>query len=211
MAGEKISTIRTAVFCLILNGILVAFFVESGRIFGGPPTAGVVIAVGAVLTLILWLLISFAGGGGAVEAPKAAARPSPAPPSPAKPSPEPAIQMLAALQREGRLIDFLQEDISSYEDGQIGAAVRNIHSGCRAALQEHLDLQPVFREQEGSAVTIPAGFDSRAVRLTGNVAGNPPFRGILRHRGWQAERVRLPQMAEDKNRWILAPAEVEIE
>ena len=46
------------------------------------------------------------------------------------PSPLPAVQILAALQREGRLIDFLEEDLSAYEDAQIGAAVRNIHQGC---------------------------------------------------------------------------------
>jgi hypothetical protein len=119
--------------------------------------------------------------------------------------------MLAALQREGRLIDFLQEEITSYEDGQIGAAVRNIHAGCKEALKEYLEIKPVFQESEGATITVPPGFDARAIRLTGNVTGNPPFRGILRHRGWKVDRIRLPQAAEQIVHSILAPAEVEIE
>ena len=119
--------------------------------------------------------------------------------------------MLAALQREGRLIDFLQEDLGADEDSQIGAAVRSIHTGCREILKEHMDIKPVFEEKEGSSVTIPAGFDTTAIRLTGNVSGNPPFRGTLRHRGWKVERIQLPQSQGQKDRRILAPAEVEIE
>ena len=41
------------------------------------------------------------------------------------------IHLFAVLQREGRLLDFLQEDLSLYEDGQIGAAVRSIHENCK--------------------------------------------------------------------------------
>src|SRR5207253_6846543 len=36
-----------------------------------------------------------------------------------------AVQLLAILQREGRLLDFLQEDVDGYADAQIGAAVRD--------------------------------------------------------------------------------------
>ena len=49
-----------------------------------------------------------------------------APPPPAE-SCDRAVQMLALLQRDGRLIDFLAENISPYPDVQLGAAVRNIH------------------------------------------------------------------------------------
>ena len=79
------------------------------------------------------------------------------------------------------------------------------------ALADCLELQPVFEETEGLEVTVTAGFSPRAVRLTGNVAGDPPFRGTLRHRGWRAVRVQLPEpAAEAKKEWIIAPAEVEI-
>ena len=126
-------------------------------------------------------------------------------------SPQAAVQMLAVLQREGRLIDFFQEDLSLYDDTQIGAAVRSIHEGCKGAIKEYVDLEPIYSETEGVEITVPEGFDSRAVRLTGNVSGNPPFKGILRHRGWQVRRVTLPlPTTEQKKDWILAPAEVEI-
>jgi hypothetical protein len=74
-----------------------------------------------------------------------------------------------------------------------------------------MEIKSIFQEKEGTVVTVPSGFDVRAIRLTGNVTGNPPFRGILRHRGWQVERIRLPQGTQQKNQWILAPAEIEIE
>ncbi len=132
----------------------------------------------------------------------------------AKPSPVAAVQILSALQREGRLIDFIQEDLDIYEDAQIGAAVRSIHEGCRKAISEHLELKPVYeQEEEGAEVTVKPGFDARAVRLTGNVAGDPPFRGVLRHRGWRVVRLELPSQVTEQNEtnWVLAPAEVEIE
>lgn len=207
MGGRQTWTIWSFLFCFIGNGILIAFFLAANSVLGEVATA-VKAAVGGVLTLILWLLVFSLGRGLVRQVPMETA---PSTVSEGKPSPEAAVQMLAALQREGRLIDFLQEDLSSYEDSQIGAAVRNIHTGCKEALKEHMEIRPVMVEKEGAAVTVPPGFDARAIRLTGNVTGEPPFRGILRHRGWQVERIRLPQSGEQKNHWILAPAEVEIE
>ena len=130
---------------------------------------------------------------------------------PAQPSPAPAVQILSILQRQGRFIDFIQEDIRPYDDAQIGAAVRNIHEECRKALTECMELKSVFQEEEGEPVTIRANFDTHAIRLTGNVKGDPPFKGILRHKGWQVVGVNLPQQVDTREKnWILAPAEVEI-
>ena len=207
MGERQTWTIWSFLFCFIGNGFLIAFFLASNSILGDVATS-VKAAVGGVLTLILWLLVFSLGRRLPRQGPIETALSKV---SEGRPSPEAAVQMLAALQREGRLIDFLQEDLSSYEDSQIGAAVRNIHTGCKEALKEHMEIGPVLVEKEGAAVTIPPGFDARAIRLTGNVTGNPPFRGILRHRGWQAEHIRLPQSGEQKKQWILAPAEVEIE
>lgn len=130
-------------------------------------------------------------------------------------SPRSAVQLLSILQREGRFIDFLQEDLSLYDDAQIGAAVRNIHQGCRDALLGLAQLKPVMTEEEGSEVTVSAGFDARAVRLVGGVSGDPPFKGTLRHRGWKVDRFELPRVAgeakhEPGKDWIVAPAEVEV-
>src|ERR1700722_18615129 len=121
-----------------------------------------------------------------------------------------AVQMLALLQRDGRLVDFLQEDVSSYPDGQLGAAVRSIHISCRQALDRYMKLEPIFSSEEDHPVTVPVGFDPAAIKLVGNVAGEPPIRGLLRHRGWRVAAVTLPSMPLGSGRAIVAPAEVEI-
>ena len=130
--------------------------------------------------------------------------------SPPKPTTDAAVQLLGLLQREGRLVDFLREDIQPYEDGQIGAAVRAIHESCRQVLTEHLTLEPVLSGNEGDEVTVPKDFDPSAIRLTGNVSGEPPFHGTLRHPGWRAKQVKLPSQPSGQDPKIVAPAEVEI-
>ncbi len=120
------------------------------------------------------------------------------------------VQLLGLLQREGRLIDFLQEDIEPYDDAQIGAAVREVHRGCRAVLKDSLGLIPVLDAQEGTEVEVDEDFDPAKIKLTGNVHGEPPFRGVLRHCGWQAAEIRLPVRTGDVDRRVIAPAEVEV-
>jgi Domain of unknown function (DUF2760) len=123
----------------------------------------------------------------------------------------PDLRVLAVLQRDGRLVDFLQEDIDPYTDAQIGAAVRDIHRGCRKALRDYLTVSPILPGAEESEVTIAPDFDPASIRLTGNVQGSPPFRGVLKHHGWRVEAVHLPALpgARDQSS-VLAPAEVEI-
>jgi len=121
-----------------------------------------------------------------------------------------AVQLLAILQREGRLLDFLQEDVDAYSDAQIGAAVRDIHRGCKKALAEHAPLEPVMREPENSRVRIDAGFDPSRIRLTGNIVGEPPFTGTLKHHGWRTARIALPASTAATDPTVVAPAEVEL-
>jgi hypothetical protein len=121
-----------------------------------------------------------------------------------------ALALLGLLQREGRLIDFLQEAIDAYDDAQIGAAVRDIHRGCKKALTEHVALEPVMPGSEDERVTVPAGFDPGDVRLIGKVSGEPPFRGVLRHHGWRVTKVELPLLTDGVDRRVVAPAEVEV-
>jgi hypothetical protein len=142
----------------------------------------------------------------AQEEPKKAAPP----PAPPKPTTDAAVQLLALFQREGRLVDFLREDIQPYDDAQIGAAVRTIHESCRQVLAEHLTLERILNGNEGDDVTVPKDFNPSAIRLTGNVAGDPPFRGALRHAGWRASKVKLPAQPAGQDPQIIAPAEVEI-
>jgi hypothetical protein len=121
-----------------------------------------------------------------------------------------AVQMLALLQRDGRLIDFLSEDVSPYPDGQLGAAVRTIHSSCRQVLDRYMKLEPVISSEEDQPVTLPAGFDPAAIKLIGNVVGAPPIKGLLRHRGWRVKDVSLPTLPQGTGRDIVAQAEVEV-
>ena len=123
---------------------------------------------------------------------------------------EGAVQLLSLLQKEGRFIDFLQEEIDGYDDAQIGAAVRNIHRDCRRVLAEYIALQPVLSGDEDSPITVEAGFDAAQIRLIGNVTGRPPFNGVLRHHGWQATAVNLPQVQTESAHRVVAPAEVEL-
>jgi hypothetical protein len=121
-----------------------------------------------------------------------------------------AVQMLALLQRDGRLVDFLEEDVSSYPDGQLGAAVRSIHTSCRQVLERYIRLEPVISSEEDHPVTVPPGFDSAAIKLLGNISGEPPIQGLLRHRGWRVAAVNLPSLPHGSGRAIVAPAEVEV-
>jgi hypothetical protein len=127
-----------------------------------------------------------------------------------KDSAEGAVQMLALLQRDGRLIDFFTEDITGYQDAQVGAAVRGLHQSCRQILEQYVKLEPIIASDEGQAVTIQPGFEPASIKLIGNVMGKPPLRGLLRHRGWRVTEVTLPPLPGEASRTVVAPAEVEI-
>ena len=121
-----------------------------------------------------------------------------------------AVHMLALLQRDGRLVDFLEEDVSSFPDGQLGAAVRSVHNSCRQVLERYIKLEPVLSSEEDHPVTLPVGFDPAAIKVIGSVTGQPPIRGLLRHRGWRVSQVTLPSLPQGSGRAIVAPAEVEV-
>lgn len=118
--------------------------------------------------------------------------------------------VLAMLQREGRLIDFLQEDVAGFTDAQVGAAARVVHEGCRKVLREYLPVAPVVPQSEGDTVTVPIGFDANRTRLTGRVTGPGPHTGALKHHGWVATQVKLPAVPTTLDLKVLAPAEVEL-
>jgi hypothetical protein len=140
------------------------------------------------------------------ETPKLA----PPPPEPAEPRATPALQLLALFQREGRLVDFLEQDVASFSDAEIGAVARVVHEGCRKALHEQAEVGPVRAEEEGARLTLEAGFNPAEVKLSGNLQGAAPYKGVLRHRGWRASRVELPVPVKGHDASVLAPAEVEL-
>ncbi|WP_051327799.1 DUF2760 domain-containing protein [Desulfatirhabdium butyrativorans] len=120
------------------------------------------------------------------------------------------LYLVGMLQREGRLLDFFNENLEDYEDAQIGAAVRNIHENCRKIVDRYLPLQPVVSQEEGEAITLQANFDAAAIKLVGQVGDHPPFTGVVRHRGWRVKKVVLPELSGNPDPDIIAAAEVEI-
>ena len=147
----------------------------------------------------------------AAEPPQPAAVPVKRAAAPKAPARSEALTLLAALQREARLVEFLQEPLSGYSDAQIGAAVRDVHRDCRAVLDRMFAIEPVRDEPEGAEIDVPEGFDAGRFRLTGNVGGQPPLRGRPAHHGWQAARCELPAWTgSDAAARVIAPAEVEV-
>jgi hypothetical protein len=121
-----------------------------------------------------------------------------------------ALQLLALLQRDGRFVDFLMQDVTSFSDADVGTAARVVHEGCRKAINGHMKIEPVREEEEETTVTVEAGFDAAAVKLSGKVEGSPPFKGKLRHKGWRAKDIKLPTTVKGHDATVLAPAEVEL-
>lgn len=145
------------------------------------------------------------------EAPEEAPKPEPVKkkkPEPTEPDLTPALQLLALLQREGRFVDFLKEDVSGFADADIGAAARVVHDGCRRVLEAHATLEPVRTEEEGTSLEIEG---ARAdVKLTGAVEGKGPYKGTLTHKGWRCKELRLPTAVEGHDPRVIAQAELEL-
>lgn len=167
---------------------------------------------------------AFAGRVERLASGETESEPLPASP-PAEPAPKPraaeapklreaptdgALQLLGLLQREGRLIDFLQEDVTHYSDADVGAAARVVHDSVRKVLLEHVTLERVRSESEGTRISVPAGFSPHELRLTGNVVGEAPFHGTLAHAGWRAVHIELPKLSAGFDVRVIAPAEVEL-
>ena len=179
----------------------------------------------AVIGVLLWLSLKFSVRReitrGAFVAPSPidekkrdlVSRPEPTPrkkETQSRTDQQKSLHLLSLLQREGRLVDFLQEDLQAYDDAQIGAAVRSIQETCHATLNKHVAPKAVIDREEGDEITIEAGFDAHAIKLTGNVSGEPPFKGILQHRGWRATGFNLPTISGTQDPAVIAPAEVEV-
>jgi hypothetical protein len=178
-----------------LNRIVLAFQSFFNILFQGQLSEGVLAGLG---------LIKRAPG------PAPAARAAAPPPAPAVRTSDGALQILGILQRDSRLLDFLMEDLTSYPDDQIGAAVRELHDQCRDAVARYVTLQPVIDGVEGTFAKAPSK-DPNVVKFVGNVPATPPAGGTLRHKGWRAAKIDLPSLAAGQDAAIIAPAEIEIE
>jgi hypothetical protein len=197
-----------AILLVILNGLLLI-----------PATGGHSVPIVALSILVAVLVLAFSLVGGKTGAPAAPLHtPAPAPaPVPIQP-PTPAANQAEAevvaffglLQEKGRLVDFLMEEVTPYEDAEVGAAARVIHQGCRQVLQEYFNISPISEAQEGAQVTVPAGYSPDRYRLVGKLTGEPPFTGTLLHKGWKTEFVKLPRIVTREGLPSIAPAEVEL-
>lgn len=120
------------------------------------------------------------------------------------------LRLLNYLQNSGRLVDFLKEDIAGFTDAQVGGAVRKIHQDCAQLLEEIVTIRPLKQENEGSTIQVPKGYDPAEIKVVGKVKGEPPFTGVLVHRGWKAHKRSLPKKTTDQGVDVICPAEVEI-
>ena len=194
---------------------------------------GIGIGLGLSILLFLGLMVGRAGGLGKamwgltvagrttqdptlqakIDAVLGTATPTPPAPTgpvaPPKPSGE-ALRLLAVLQSDARLLDFLMEDISGASDAQIGQGVREVQKKAAAALKKYVTFEPVMGGTEGDRVTVAKGYDPSAVTLTGNVTGEPPFSGELQHAGWRVKKFTLPAVADGADPMVMQPAEVQV-
>ena len=133
-----------------------------------------------------------------------------APPE-SRPARSEAITLLAALQREARLVDLVKQPLANFSDEEIGAAARNVLGDCATVLDRFFALKPVAVQEEGSPCDVPHGYDPARYKLAGSAEGAGPFAGKLAHHGWQASTVKLPTWTGSKEAaLIIAPAEVEV-
>jgi hypothetical protein len=172
------------------------------------------LSAGALVLGLVALATILAGRGRerGTRTPAEAARPMPVPTGANYQADAEIVSFLAMLQTRGRLVDFLMDDINTYDDAQVGAAARVVHAGCKAALLEHFRISPVRAESEGATVQVAAGYPPDEYRLVGKISGPAPFSGVLVHHGWKTDAVNLPRVLRSSTNRLpaIAPAEVEL-
>lgn len=121
-----------------------------------------------------------------------------------------AIQLLGELQKEGRLLDFLEEDLSQYGDEEIGSSVRSIHEGLKKAIVKILEKEKVINQEEESSYRVNSDYNASEIKLSGQVSDKFPLKGILVHPGWKVSKMNLPERPRQAEE-VIVPAEVEID
>ncbi|HEY5779507.1 MAG TPA: DUF2760 domain-containing protein [Terrimicrobiaceae bacterium] len=198
----KLYSLIAAALLAVLNGLLL---IPAMSAYTFPIAA---LALALAIALVVLSLV------GPREAPAPTPAPVVAQPPPAPPENQAEAEVVAfvgLLQDKGRFVDFLMDDVALYNDAQVGAAARVVHYGCRDVLNEHFKVAPVSEAEEGSQVTVPAGYAADEYRLMGKISGEPPFKGVLLHKGWKTESIKLPRILKaGKALPSIAPAVVEI-
>jgi hypothetical protein len=174
---------------------------------------------GAVVLLTLFIAWQgFATSRARQEAPTPAVQAPPPVVTPKPPKPEPtqtgeALILLSLLQEKGRFLDYVMEDITAFNDAQVAAASRVVHQGCSAVIKECLALSPTHEGKEGDRITLDKSSDPNRYRLLGKVRQEPPYTGVVVHRGWKTSKLALPRFTRPVDPTgpnVITPMEVEI-
>ncbi|MCD0460994.1 DUF2760 domain-containing protein [Roseiconus lacunae] len=142
----------------------------------------------------------------AIDAPK---QPESSPQPVVQPPPkrDSALTLLAALQREARLVDLIHEDLDQYADAQVGAAARPCLKQCAGVLDRLLGIKPLVEAGEGETVTVGPSPSPMRYQWIGEGEADS---AKLVHHGWQASKVELPSWSgADADANIIAPAQVQ--
>ncbi len=170
------------------------------------------IATLALALALVVVVLSFLGGPRQPAEPAAAPVVAQPPVPPAPRAEAEIVTFLGLLQEKGRFVDFLMEDLATYDDAQVGAAARVVHQGCRQVLKDNFQITPISQAEEGSRITLPAGYAADEYLLLGKISGDPPFAGTLVHKGWKTDTVKLPRTLKSEVERLpsIAPAQVEL-
>lgn len=193
-----------AVLIVILNAALLVPAAADYSLF---------LVVASLVTAMVLLGVNFSAG-----APKPAPKPAVAeavkPVATAAPQNQAqaeVVTLLGIFQEKGRFIDFLMEDITPFNDAEVGGVARAVHQGCKEALNEHFHIEPISPEGEGASITVPAGYAADEFRLVGNLSGEAPFTGKIVHKGWKTTSVKLPRVLKTDRLPAIAPAQIEVQ
>ena len=121
---------------------------------------------------------------------------------------------LGILQEKGRFMDFVMDDITSYNNEQVGAAARVVHQGCSKVMSEYFSIVPLHEGAEGDSVVLQEGYNPAEYRPVGKLADGARIQGKITHRGWKATEIKLPRRAEtaagSEDRFVITPAEIDV-
>jgi hypothetical protein len=193
-----------AVLIVILNAALLVPAAADYSLF---------LVVASLVTAMVLLGVAFSSG-----TPKPAPRPAVAEAvkpvaiaAPQNQAQAEVVTLLGIFQEKGRFIDFLMEDITPFNDAEVGGVARAVHQGCKEALNEHFHIEPISPEGEGASITVPAGYAADEFRLVGNLSGEAPFTGKIVHKGWKTTSVKLPRVLKTDRLPAIAPAQIEVQ
>jgi hypothetical protein len=122
-----------------------------------------------------------------------------------------ALDFLAALQREARLVDLVSEPLDAYSDAQIGAAARPCLKQAGQVISRMFQLTPISDASEGASIPMPETWSPMRYQVIGGKSVSPQQSVRVVHPGWQASVCKVPQWTGDKqDAMIVAAAQVEV-